>query len=115
MKNARAFENANYHSLTKSEEKLIEKVIDIILSHHENDEWWVIDNAIKSQVSFMLSRHLQDDSFSESLAEEQARLLEEENERKRIEEEEHKIEMEENEQAEKESDEIINDILSEIE
>lgn len=111
MKNANDFENSKYNSLTKSETKLIEKVIDKIISNHENDEWWVIDTAIKTHVYYALSLRLQDESFKEH----QARLLEEEKERERIEAEEAEKEQAENEQAEKESDEIINDILSEIE
>lgn len=115
MKNARMFENAKYNTLTKSEEKLIEKVVGKIISNHENDEWWIIDTAIKSHVSFILSCRLQDEAFKERFEEEQARLAKEEKERERVEAEEMKKEQEENEQAEKESDKIINDILSEIE
>lgn len=115
MKNANDFENSKYNSLTKGEAKLIEKVIDKIISNHENDEWWRIDTAIKSHVYYTLSLRLQDESFKEHFEEEQARLAEEEKERERIEAEEMKKEQEENEQAEKESDKIINDILSEIE
>ena len=115
MKNANDFENSKYHTLTKLEQKLVEKVINIIIENHSDDEWWKIDTAIKSHVYYTLSLRLQDESFKEHFEEEQARLAEEEKERERIEAEEMKKEQEENEQVEKESDEIINDILSEIE
>lgn len=114
MKNAREFRTKSYHTLSKSEVKLVEKVIDTIASNHPQEDWWTIDSAIKSYVSFKLSRMLADDEFAEIFEEEQARLDTEQAEREQIAKEEHEQEAKEDFLAEEESEVMLKSILSDI-
>jgi hypothetical protein len=113
MKNPRVFSEKKYHTLSKTEVKLIEKVIDKIVSNHENDEWWAIDNGIKSTVSVKLSRLLADEEFEELSKEEEARLAAEEYDRKQTYQKEFDKEKALELQAEKDSEDIFKSIQEE--
>lgn len=111
MKNANLFSKQKYHSLTDTENKLIKKVVDKIAENHKDDDWIVIDAAIRARISFELAHLLSDDRFREDV--EVERMQEEkENAERRQKYEEDKL-REEN--AEKESDDILNSIISETE
>ena len=111
MKNANLFSKQKYHSLTDTENKLIKKVVDKIAENHKDDDWIVIDAAIRARISFELGHLLCDDRFREDVEAEQIRD-EKENAERRKQYEEDKLR---EEIAEKESDVILNGIISETE
>ena len=98
MKKAEDFSNIKYQGLTKTEDMLINKIIDKILANHADDEWWKIEVAIKGAVDRKLGFALSNASFSEKLEREQAREAAEKERR-------------EKEAADKESDKILADML----
>lgn len=111
MKKAEDFSNIKYQGLTKTEDMLINKIIDKILANHADDEWWKIEVAIKGAVDRKLGFALSNASFSEKLEREQAREAAEKAEQERIAREAAEKERREKEAADKESDKILADML----
>lgn len=109
MKNANLFSKQKYHSLTDTENKLIKKVVAKIIENHKDDDWIVIDAAIRARISFELNHLLSDDRFREDVEAEQMQE-EKENAERRQKYEEDKLR---EETAEKASDDILNSIISE--
>lgn len=114
MKKAEDFSNIKYQGLTKTEDMLINKIIDKILANHADDEWWKIEVAIKGAVDRKLGFALSNASFSEKLEREQAREAAEKAEQEKRAREEAEKEKLERERIEQETDKLIAEVESEI-
>ena len=110
MKNAGQYNHIRYNMLSKTERRLIDKVIEHICDKYPDEDFINIYVAITGAVEnklIDLHAHLE---YEEFLAQEEA----EEEEERRLEEEENRKFREEQERAEKESDEILNGLISEV-
>jgi hypothetical protein len=114
MKNAEEFTSIKFHGLTRTEDLVIQKIIDRILANHADDEWWKIELAIKSAVNRKLNIELSNAVFSEKLEREKAREAAEQAEKEKRELEEAEKERLERERIEQETDKLITEVESEI-
>lgn len=65
MKNARKFNHAKYHTLTKDEWHELKELVYKICDNHDNDKWWEVDNCIRTCVNLALIRREADEEFEE--------------------------------------------------
>jgi hypothetical protein len=114
MKKAEEFTSIKFHGLTRTEDLVIQKIIDRILANHADDEWWKIELAIKSAVNRKLNIELSNAVFSEKLEREKAREAAEQAEKEKRELEEAEKERLERERIEQETDKLITEVESEI-
>lgn len=65
MKNAKEFNDAKYSTLTQHEWDELERLVIKICDNHDNDEWWKVDNGIKTCVNSTLIRIEAEEEFEE--------------------------------------------------